>query len=136
MPFFATGISIPAILASSGRMDVLLIGRVTDVINVLGSKFAPGPVEEAVQCEFGVSGACVFAVRREDGEEVVHIAIESRQRTDLDRLSKLLGTMLPSPFRAPVHFADVLPRNHMGKVQRDVLKQQLGFSAEVAGTSC
>jgi acyl-CoA synthetase (AMP-forming)/AMP-acid ligase II len=114
------------VIRADGRLA--LLGRVTDVVNVLGSKFAPGPIEEAVRREFGVSGACVFSVQQADGEEIVHIAIESRQRIDLDRLAKLLGTMLPSPLHAPVHLLDALPRNHMGKVQRDVLKQQLGVA--------
>ena len=113
------------VIGADGRLA--LIGRVTDVINVLGSKFAAAPIEEAVQREFGVIGACVFSMPQADGEEVVHIAIESRQRVDLDRLVALLGSMLPSPFRAGVHLVDALPRNDMGKVQRNILKQKLGL---------
>ena len=111
------------VIGPDGRLA--LIGRMTDVINVLGSKFAPGPIEEAVQREFGISGACVFSIRQADGEELVHIAIEARAPIDHDRLATLLGNMLPSPFQASVHLIEALPRNHMGKVQRDILKHQL-----------
>jgi acyl-CoA synthetase (AMP-forming)/AMP-acid ligase II len=113
------------VIGPDGRLA--LLGRVTDVINILGSKFAPGPIEEAVQREFGVSGVCVFSTRQADGEEIVHIAIESRQRIDLDRLAAVLGKMLPSPFQAPVHLVDAFPRNEMGKVQRDIVRVQLGL---------
>jgi len=116
------------VIGPDGRLA--LVGRVTDVVNILGSKFPPGPIEEAVQREFGVSAACVFSMNRADGEEIVHIAIESRQRVDLDRLAVLLGKMLPSPFQTPVHHVETLPRNHMGKVQRDILRHQLGLAGK------
>lgn len=113
------------VIRSDGRLA--LVGRVTDVVNVLGNKFAPGPIEEAVQREFAISGACIFSMPQANGEEAVHIAIESRQLVDLDRLGALLYTMLPGPFRAAVHLVDPLPRNDMGKVQRNILKQMLGL---------
>jgi acyl-coenzyme A synthetase/AMP-(fatty) acid ligase len=70
-----------------------------------------------------------------DGEEVVHVAIESQQPIDLDRLVALLGSMLPNPFRAQVYFVDALPRNDMGKVQRYVLKHQLGLLQKASNRS-
>jgi acyl-coenzyme A synthetase/AMP-(fatty) acid ligase len=121
------------VIRRDGRLA--LLGRVTDVINVLGSKFAPGPIEDAVQCEFGVSAACIFSMLQADGEEVVHVAIESQQPIDLDRLVALLGSMLPNPFRAQVYFVDALPRNDMGKVQRYVLKHQLGLLQKASNRS-
>ena len=113
------------VIRADGRL--VLIGRLTDVVNALGNKFAPAPIEEAVQREFGVSGACIFSIKQADGEEAVHIAIESRQGVDLDRLGAVLGTMLTGPIPVAVHLVDQLPRNDMGKVQRNILKQMLGL---------
>lgn len=97
--FFYTGDL--GVIRADGRL--VLVGRVTDVINVLGTKHAPGPVEEAVQREFGLSGACIFSIKQADGEEALHIVIESRQLVDLHRLGVVLGSMLPGPVRFAVH---------------------------------
>src|SRR5271167_3217247 len=122
--FFRDGYFYPGdlgIFRSDGRLA--LHGRVTDVVNILGSKVATGLIEEALQHQLQVSGVCVFSVQNETAEEEIHVAIETAQPIDQTRLAAALGSELQGVPIAHVHFIDALPRNDMGKIQRDLLKK-------------
>jgi len=122
--FFRDGYFYPGdlgVFRSDGRLA--LHGRVTDVVNILGSKIAAGPIEEALQHKLGVSGVCVFSVENEAAEEELHVAIETGRPIDQTRLADALGHELQGAPIAHVHFIAALPRNDMGKIQRDVLKK-------------
>jgi len=122
--FFRDGYFYPGdlgVFRSDGRLA--LHGRVTDVVNILGSKIAAGPIEEALQHKLGVSGVCVFSVENEAAEEEIHVAIETARPIDQTRLADALGRELQGAPIAHVHFIAALPRNDMGKIQRDVLKK-------------
>lgn len=126
--FFRDGYFYPGdlgVFRSDGRLA--LHGRKTDVVNVLGNKVAPAPIEERLVDECGVAAACVLSSLRADSEEIVHIVLQSSTRIPESELSALLFKLLPLTFRAQVHYVDALPRNHMGKIQRDVLRQRLGL---------
>ena len=122
--FFRDGYFYPGDLGmfrADGRLA--LHGRVTDVINILGSKIAAGPIEEALQRTLQVSGVCVFSLPNAVAEEEIHVAIETARPIDQTRLADALGRELQDVSDVLVHFIDALPRNHMGKIQRDVLKK-------------
>ncbi len=110
------------VIGPDGRLA--LHGRVTDVINILGQKIAAGPVEEALQDALHVTGACVFSMQDENGEEILHVTIEAPRPLALPAITAALGKLLPGQYRTQIDFADALPRNSMGKIQRDVLKQR------------
>jgi len=132
--FFRDGYFYPGdlgVFRSDGRLA--LHGRVTDVVNILGSKIATGPIEEALQHQLGVSGVCVFSVQNEAAEEEIHVAIETARPIDQTRLAAALGRELQGVPDALVHFIDALPRNDMGKIQRDVLKKSA--ASLIAGES-
>ena len=114
-----------AVFRPDGRFA--LQGRVTDVINVRGDKVAAGPIEETLRQRLGVGAVCIFSLQHEDGGEMVHVAIESNLPVDRSRLTAALDGTLLSTVRTQFHFVDTLPRNHMGKVQRDMLRQRLGI---------
>jgi acyl-coenzyme A synthetase/AMP-(fatty) acid ligase len=106
-----------------GRLG--LHGRSTDVINALGTKIATGPIEQKLADRYGAEGVCVFAAPNAAGEDEVHVVIQSAAPIDA-RLMEPHARELRGLFHA-VHFHRVaqLPRNHMGKVQRMVLRQQI-----------
>ena len=116
--FFRDGYFYPGdlgVFRSDGRLA--LHGRVSDVVNILGSKVATGPIEEALQRALQVSGVCVFSLQNETAEEEIHVAIETVRPIDQTRLTAALDRELQGMPIAHVHFIDALPRNDMGKIQ-------------------
>lgn len=128
--FFRSGYFYPGdigVLRSDGRLA--LYGRMTDVVNILGSKIATGPIEEALQHELGVSGVCVLSLQNKLAEEEIHVVVETARPIEQARLAVALGRELPGASSAHVHFVETLPRNDMGKIQRDVLRSAAALSA-------
>lgn len=124
--FFRNGYFYPGdlgVVRADGRLE--LRGRVTDIVNILGHKFAARPIEEAIARKFGIDGVCVFSVPHADGDEVLHVVVEGLQPMNVGELAPLLGTLLGGGFRLEAYRVDALPRNEMGKVRRDVLKRHL-----------
>ncbi|MES2883466.1 MAG: fatty acid--CoA ligase family protein [Pseudomonadota bacterium] len=125
--FFRDGYFYPGdlgILAADGRLA--LRGRVTEVINVLGSKLAAAPLEQALQDALGATGVCIFSVPTAAAEEELHLAIESTAPIPRPQLEQVLETVLGRVIpHIRYHLCGQLPRNHMGKIQRALLQQQL-----------
>lgn len=124
--FFRDGFFYPGdlgMLDAEGRLA--LMGRVTEVINVLGSKLAVAPLEQQLQDRLAATGVCLFSVPTADGQETPQLAIELAapvSRGQLERvLEETLGNVIPG-IRYQLH--EHLPRNHMGKIQRELLRQQ------------
>lgn len=111
-------------LRADGRL--MLQGRATDIVNVRGSKHAPGPIEAALRDRFRTSGVCVFSARDGREGEVVHVAVETTRPIAPSECSAALAAALPGVIGARFHFLDTLPRDREGKLRRDTLKQQLG----------
>jgi acyl-coenzyme A synthetase/AMP-(fatty) acid ligase len=126
--FFHDGYFYPGdlgVFRSDGRLA--LHGRTTDVLNVQGNKVAPAPIEERLVDVCGVAAACLLSSRSGEGEEIVHVVLQSTARVPESELTAVLTKLVPVSFRAQVHYVEALPRNHMGKIQRDVLRQRLGL---------
>jgi acyl-coenzyme A synthetase/AMP-(fatty) acid ligase len=115
------------VIRADGRLA--LHGRVTDVVNVLGDKVAAGPIEDTLQQQWGVAGVCVVSMPDATGEEIIHVAIEAPHPVPQSDLATGLAATLPSACRVQVRHIDLLPRNSMGKIQRDALKQWLRLRA-------
>ena len=109
-------------MRSDGRMA--LQGRITDVINVQGSKISPAPIEDRLGELFGVSGVCLFSAQNDSGEEEIHVVVETSTPIDSERLTVALNQELRGFHRAHVHFVEALPRNPMGKVLRHAVQAQ------------
>lgn len=113
--FFYTGDL--GMLASDGRLA--LRGRATEVINLLGSKLATAPLEQAVQDRLGAEGVCLLTLPDAEGGEQLHLVIQPGEDFDRAALETLLREWLGAVGeRVRYHLVNVLPRNHMGKVQR------------------
>lgn len=108
---------------ADGRLA--LHGRVNDVINVLGSKIATGPIEQAMQDRLGVAGVCVLSMPGEGGDEEVHVAIQSHRPIGRAELEAFARKELRGVPRVHFHVLAKLPRNAMGKVVRFELRKML-----------
>ena len=102
-----------------------LSGRVTDVINVMGHKVAPEPIERDLQERLAADAVCVLSLPGPDGCDDVHVVIESRRDIAHAELERLAQGPLRQFGRLHFRVVAALPRNAMGKVQRLVVRQLL-----------
>lgn len=121
--FFKDGFFYPgdlAVIRADGRMA--LQGRVTDVINVRGDKISPAPIEDRLAELLGVSDVCLFSMQDDNGEEEIHVVIETPTPLGSERLIAILNQELRGFPRARVHYMAALSRNQMGKVLRQAVR--------------
>lgn len=112
--------------ASDGML--VLTGRSEHVLNLGGSKVSPERVESVLTNFPGMHDAGVFAFSNELGIDrmVAAVAFEGTDASTLrDELKSYLHKSLP-PDHVPTIILRVgeVPRNHMGKIDRDELKKR------------
>jgi acyl-coenzyme A synthetase/AMP-(fatty) acid ligase len=112
-----------AIARSDGR--IALQGRSTDVINLQGKKILPAAIESRLCETLGVSGVCLVSMPNQSGEEELHVTIESKKPVGTERLRAALDGVLKSFPRAHAHCVASLPRNQMGKVVRQAVRDRI-----------
>ncbi|EAQ36792.1 AMP-dependent synthetase and ligase [Nitrobacter sp. Nb-311A] len=121
--FFITG--------DIGKIDqrdyVHILGRGTDLIITGGLNVYPKEVESEIDALAGVVESAVVGVPHPDfGEGVTAIVVRSRDGgpTEEQVLKALEGRL--ARFKIPKHaiFVDELPRNAMGKVQKNILRDK------------
>lgn len=102
-----------------GRL--VLDGRVDDVMNLGGIKFMPARLENPALACPGVLDAAAFAVPDAAGVDQVWLAVSAGPDFDRDTLAPHLSTY---PGLPPLRIAwiDEIPRNAMGKIDRQTLK--------------
>jgi len=118
--YFITGDM--ATMAADGR--VAIVGRAKDLIIAGGLNIYPREIELAIDAVRGVAESAVIGVPHADlGEAVVAVVV----RTDpaLDEATLLAGIADLAHFKQPrrILFAESLPRNAMGKVQKAALRE-------------
>jgi malonyl-CoA/methylmalonyl-CoA synthetase len=114
-----------------GRVDeagyVHIVGRARDVVISGGLNVYPAEVEAAVEALPGVAECAVIGVPHPDFGEAVVAVITARPGTSPQEsaIRSALGDSLAA-FKRPkrVILADALPRNAMGKVQKNVLRSR------------
>jgi malonyl-CoA/methylmalonyl-CoA synthetase len=102
---------------------VTIVGRARDLIISGGLNVYPKEVEQAIDALPGVVESAVIGVPHPDfGEAVVAVLTA---RADPGDVAAALRDRLAA-FKLPKHVAvvDELPRNAMGKVQKNVLREQ------------
>ena len=123
--FFLTGDL--AIEAEDGRISI--VGRAKDLIISGGYNIYPKEIEDVINDAHGVEESAVFGVPHADFGESVIAAIVAQPGADLDveTLKSKVGASL-ARFKHPREYVvmDALPRNTMGKVQKNVLRQSHG----------
>lgn len=103
-----------------------VMGRTDDVINSGGVKIAAGPLDEAIRQLPGVRDAGVCAVRGRSGVEEVWIGLVPEPGVDTAGL--LNSIMQNKELRVVVgaiKIVENIPRNDLGKLQRNALKELL-----------
>ena len=103
---------------------VVLEGRVDERMNLGGRKFMPGILEEAALACPGVHDVAAFAVPGPEGLDQCWLAVTAAPDFDRDSLAPHLAAYPDLP---PPRFAWVseIPRNAMGKVERNRLRDAL-----------
>jgi acyl-coenzyme A synthetase/AMP-(fatty) acid ligase len=119
-----------AVARSDGR--IALQGRSTDVINVRGRKIFPGPIENRLCESLDVSGVCLFSMQNESGEEELYVAIETATPIGAERLRAALSEPLKAYPRTHVACVPSLPRNPMGKVLRQTVRDRITGDVSLA----
>ncbi|CAG0931396.1 MAG: Long-chain-fatty-acid--CoA ligase [Rhodocyclaceae bacterium] len=125
--FFRTG--------DMGRYDadgyLAIIGRNKDLIITGGLNVYPKEIEEAIDALPGVAESAVIGLPHPDfGEAVTAVVVRGRGGEALTAeaiIAELKGRIAGFKVPKAVHFVDDLPRNAMGKVQKNLLRQR--FSA-------
>ena len=115
---------------------VRIVGRAKDLIITGGLNVYPKEIEERIDALPGVAESAVIGIPDADFGEAVTAVVVPRSGTapsERDVIAALKAEI--ASFKVPkrVHFVDELPRNAMGKVQKNVLRER--FGVEVAGRS-
>ena len=128
--FFITG----DLATMDERQYVTIVGRSKDLIISGGYNIYPKELELLIDELPGVTESAVVGVPHPDfGEAVVAVVVRDGS-ADADELSAEKLTMALADrlarFKQPkkVEFVDELPRNTMGKVQKNLLREQLNDS--------
>jgi acyl-CoA synthetase (AMP-forming)/AMP-acid ligase II len=102
------------------------VGRLADVINRGGEKFAPAEVEEALRSHEAVRDVAVVGVPDPEMGNRVGAAVVARDEVTLEELrSHCRGRIATFKLPEVVVAVDELPYNDFGKVDRRVLRQLL-----------
>ena len=104
-----------------------IVGRSKDLIISGGYNVYPKEVESVIDAEHGVLESAVIGVPHADFGEAVVAVVVCAHGTVLDERSLIASLKARiAAFKVPkrVHFVEALPRNAMGKVQKDVLRAQ------------
>ena len=118
--FFKTGDN--GALDETGRLT--LMGRSKDLIIAGGYNIYPKEIEQTLDAVPGVSESAVVGVPHPDmGEGVIAILVADADPLDDDILAQALEAL--ARFKRPRKFfwTDALPRNAMGKVQKQKLRE-------------
>ncbi|WP_323016202.1 malonyl-CoA synthase [Castellaniella sp.] len=117
------------VLGGTGIPDdyLSIVGRSKDLIITGGYNVYPKEIEMVIDTMPGVQESAVIGIPHADfGEAVVAVVVpRAGAAVDTDAMLAELKIGLAN-FKVPkqIHVADALPRNTMGKVQKNVLRQQ------------
>jgi malonyl-CoA/methylmalonyl-CoA synthetase len=113
-------------LSADGYLTI--VGRDKDLIISGGLNIYPKEIEEVIDALPGVKESAVIGLKHPDfGEAVAAIVVRgnaSASQPRADEVMQAVKSQLAS-FKVPkhVHFVDDLPRNAMGKVQKNLLRE-------------
>ena len=108
---------------------IVIAGRRKDLIISGGENIYPKEIEQRLESIDGVAEAAVIGAADADlGERVVAV-LETERHSSIDEAGvlALLKTQLAG-YKLPkqIHFTDALPRNTMGKVRKNALRETFG----------
>jgi len=129
--FRADGFFITGDMARiDGRGYVHIVGRAKDLIISGGLNIYPKEVELHIDGIDGVVESAVIGLDHPDfGEAVAAVVVRAENRPDITAeaiVARLKGEMAGFKIPKRVIFVDELPRNAMGKVQKNLLRETCG----------
>jgi malonyl-CoA/methylmalonyl-CoA synthetase len=112
-----------------GNGYVRIVGRAKDLVITGGLNVYPKEIEEKIDALPGVAESAVIGIPDADFGEAVTAVVVARSGHELreaDVIAALKAEI--ASFKVPkrVHVVDELPRNAMGKVQKNVLRERYG----------
>lgn len=114
-----------------GRFDaegyLSIVGRSKDLIISGGYNVYPKEIESVIDEMAGVQESAVVGVPHPDFGEAVTAVVVPRKGSDLSEEAIINALKIKiANFKVPkrVHFVDELPRNTMGKVQKNLLRER------------
>ncbi len=108
---------------------VRIVGRAKDLIITGGLNVYPKEIEELIDAMAGVAESAVIGIPDADFGEAVVAVVVGKPGHALDEAAMIAALKADiASFKVPkrVHFVDDLPRNAMGKVQKNVLRAEYG----------
>jgi len=110
---------------------VSILGRMKELIIVGGTNVTPGEVEAVLELEAGVHECAVAGLPDPDLGEIIAAFIVPRQGHNPAAVEARLRARVKqdlAPYKRPRHycFLDEIPRNTMGKVQKNRLREEHG----------
>lgn len=116
-----------------GRWDangfLSIVGRSKDLIISGGYNVYPKEIESYLDDMDGVFESAVIGVPHRDFGEAVTAVVTAKPGVQLDEAALIAALKARiANFKVPkrIHIVDELPRNQMGKVQKNVLREQFG----------
>ncbi|WP_159917466.1 AMP-binding protein [Pantoea sp. 18069] len=119
-------------LSSDGYLTI--VGRAKDLVISGGYNVYPKEVEMAIDALPGVGESAVIGIPDRDfGEAVTAVVVRKDDGPTGEQIIKALKGQLAN-YKVPkhVHFVPELPRNAMGKVMKNVLRDTYGKPVAVA----
>jgi malonyl-CoA/methylmalonyl-CoA synthetase len=103
-----------------------IVGRSTELIITGGYNVYPREVEDVLREHSAVLDVAVVGVPSAEWGETVAAVVVPRDSVSAESLTQFTAARL-APYKRPrlIRFADDLPRNALGKIQRDELQRQL-----------
>lgn len=120
--FFNTGDK--ATIDADGYVSI--VGRAKDMVITGGLNVYPKEIELVIDEIAGVKESAVIGIPHDDfGEAVIAVVVPETDAPSADRIIEHCKNLLAN-FKIPkrVEFVEVLPRNAMGKVQKNLLREE------------
>jgi len=112
-----------ATLSADGLLTI--VGRTKELMNFGGVKMLPNEVEAVLAACPGVQDLAAFALEHDGGVATPWVAVVRGPDYDQSLLAAAFSRSFPRlPAIRFVH-ADLIPRNGMGKVQRNLIREQV-----------
>ena len=104
-----------------GRL--VLQGRASSVLNVMGDKIGAEPIEQELQEKLPAEAVCLLSIPGAAIHEELHAVIQTGGRLDAGKVAALIAGFFPGIPTPHVHMLKEIPRNELGKVDRLALKE-------------
>jgi acyl-coenzyme A synthetase/AMP-(fatty) acid ligase len=111
-----------AVTRSDGRVRIL--GRVQDVINLRGEKFAVAPIEQDLRDYLKADDVCLFLHVDDRGEERLFVAVQASSPPSQEQVDGVRQEFGFVP-HVDIRVLPAFPRTESGKVQRATLSALL-----------